>query len=78
LRGVSNHLKDGGNDCARGHPSRRIAVGDAPQDEGRYRWRFTHSCHCERSEAIQLCRNKESWIASSQVLLAMTALETVT
>jgi hypothetical protein len=29
--------------------------------------------HCERSEAIQLCRRKlESWIASSQVLLAMT------
>src|SRR6201989_2333520 len=29
--------------------------------------------HCERSEAIQLiCLNDESWIASSQVLLAMT------
>src|SRR5438876_11780047 len=29
--------------------------------------------HCERSEAIQLLRrDDESWIASSQVLLAMT------
>jgi hypothetical protein len=29
--------------------------------------------HCERSEAIQLwCREKESWIASSLTLLAMT------
>jgi hypothetical protein len=29
--------------------------------------------HCERSEAIQLLRSdNESWIASSQALLAMT------
>ena len=32
-----------------------------------------HQRHCERSEAIQLRGNK-SWIASSQALLAMTAL----
>src|SRR5262249_55334476 len=31
------------------------------------------SRHCERSEAIQLRRSKESWIASSLSLLAMTA-----
>jgi hypothetical protein len=30
------------------------------------------SRHCERSEAIQLCRGAQSWIASSQALLAMT------
>jgi hypothetical protein len=30
--------------------------------------------HCERSEAIQLCRREtESWIASSLSLLAMTS-----
>jgi hypothetical protein len=31
-----------------------------------------HGRHCERSEAIHRRREKESWIASSQVLLAMT------
>jgi hypothetical protein len=35
--------------------------------------RAIFSRHCERSEAIKLWRRgKESWIASSQVLLAMT------
>jgi hypothetical protein len=33
----------------------------------------THPRHCERSEAIQP-RLKEGWIASSQVLLAMTVM----
>ena len=32
---------------------------------------LVHQRHCERSEAIQL-RCSKSWIASSQVLLAMT------
>src|ERR1700754_1445610 len=38
----------------------------------RDRWRPHHYRHCERSEAIQRAARAD-WIASSQVLLAMTA-----
>jgi hypothetical protein len=33
--------------------------------------------HCERSEAIYATAKKKDWIASSQVLLAMTVVSSI-